>query len=70
MPDDGGLLHTEAVEKTCRVRGEEIEAVVNVRLRGLPDDARRAMAGLGRYRPSADRVMLASGRTLCRARVI
>src|ERR1019366_6799100 len=37
MSDDGGLLHTETVEKAGRVRSEQIEAVVNVRLRGLPE---------------------------------
>src|SRR5450755_4857335 len=37
MSDDGGLLHTKAVEKAGRVRCEEIEAVVNVRLRGLSE---------------------------------
>jgi hypothetical protein len=37
MSDDDGLLNTEAVEEAGRVRREEIEAVVNVRLRGLPE---------------------------------
>src|ERR1039457_3967815 len=37
MSDDNGLLHAEAVEEAARVRREEIEAVANVRLRGLPE---------------------------------